>query len=136
MAVTSGGYDRNSRLDSVFVLMEEVYHDQFPPLTSEEETAALDVDPFDGGDEPYTTLSDRFVNGRNAYKCSLCLQRFPRCRHRVTTQVVHGIQPPMAFRFCGACSRSCAESLSGDGEGLVRRFQIANIVWEGQEKWL
>jgi hypothetical protein len=86
VALTFGGYDRTEKLDSVFLLMEEVYHMQRQCLTPDEEEVVLDTEPFDGGEDKIVTISDKFVNGRNSYKCSLCAYRFGKCRHRATVQ--------------------------------------------------
>ena len=128
MAVTLGGYDRTEKLDSVFLLMEEVYHAQNGDLTPEDEAIVLSTEPFDGGEDKIITFSDKFVNGRKSYKCALCAYHFGKCRHRATSQSIDGVTGVSTFRFCPACAASMLKVWS-DPEILVRRFAVADILW-------
>ena len=132
MALTFGGYDGTEKLDSVFLLMEEVYHMQRQCLTPDEEEVVLGTEPFDGGEDKIVTFSDKFVNGRKSYKCSLCAYRFGKCRHRATVQAIDGVTGPSTFRFCPACSFSMLKVWE-DPEIMVRRFAIADILYRSEQ---
>ena len=71
-------------------------------LTPEQETFALDYDPWGERDAAYRVLSNAFVVTRKAAECAICFSAIPAgSRVRASREVEDG--QAATFRFCPTC---------------------------------
>lgn len=101
-------------------------------MTTDEETFALDYDPWGERDATYRTLSDRFVTTRRPADCAICFESIP-VGSRVRAKAEADDGKAKTFRFCPECCRLMAGRRDDDAfEALLLRYDLGRQTAEAK----